>query len=171
MRPHYAAWQNAAHCSFFALQKLLGICRLFDRVHIKKEFSADSLQFTKTVKQDQWTSSVFFCNWLMSFRNPLLVICRMANRWWDRHFADRIFMPHGMPKPCLSHSALTSTLFSPFATRQGHILLHSAMRHSVNEPEDLNTGRSCRCRAYYHKVLPLLYTPYRLDSNLLIKYF
>ncbi len=36
VRPHYAAWQNATHCSFATRQKLLGICRQFDSVHIKK---------------------------------------------------------------------------------------------------------------------------------------
>ncbi len=50
VHPHYAAWQNATHCSFAAWQKLLGICRQFDHVHIKKEFFA---RITKTVKRDQ----------------------------------------------------------------------------------------------------------------------
>ncbi len=58
----------------------------------------------------------------------------VANLWRDQYFADRIFMPQGMQKPCLSHAALTSTLFSPSTKRQGSILLHSAMQHSVDEP-------------------------------------
>ncbi len=57
VHPHYAAWQNAIHYSFAARQKLLGICRQFDRVQIKKEFFA---KVTKTVEQDQWTPSNFF---------------------------------------------------------------------------------------------------------------
>ncbi len=50
VRPRYAAWQNATHCSFATL---LGICRQCDRVHLKKEFFADLLQVTKPVEQDQ----------------------------------------------------------------------------------------------------------------------
>ncbi len=48
----------------------------------------------------------FFSNWLMPFWNPLLIICHAANLWWNRHFADWIFISHGMlwhtealPKP------------------------------------------------------------------------
>ncbi len=75
----------------------------------------------------------------MPFWNPLLIICRVANLWWDRHFAIKFscrMACHGMQKPCLSHTALTSTLLSPFAARQGCILLHSAMwtRNSVDAP-------------------------------------
>ncbi len=47
---HYAARQNATHCSFAVRQKLLGICQQFDRIHIKKEFFA---KVTKTVERDQ----------------------------------------------------------------------------------------------------------------------
>ncbi len=39
--PHYAARQNATHCSFAAWQKLLGICRQFDRIDIKRIFWED----------------------------------------------------------------------------------------------------------------------------------
>ncbi len=57
----------------------------------------------------------------MPFWNPLLVICRAANFWWDRHFADQIFMPrHAEAR--LSCATLTFTLFSPFTARQGRIL-------------------------------------------------
>ncbi len=57
VHPHYAAWQNATHCSFAVWQKKLGICRQFDRIHIKKEFFAN---VTKTVERDEWTPSNFF---------------------------------------------------------------------------------------------------------------
>ncbi len=60
VRPHYAAWQNATHCSFAVRQKLLDICRQCDRVHMKKEFFSDLLQVTKTVERDQRTWSDFF---------------------------------------------------------------------------------------------------------------
>ncbi len=46
VRPQYAARQNATHCSLAAWQKLLGICRQCERVHMKKEFFADLLQVT-----------------------------------------------------------------------------------------------------------------------------
>ncbi len=51
MRPHCAARQHATHCSFAALQKLLGICRQCNLVHMKKEFFANLLQVTKTVER------------------------------------------------------------------------------------------------------------------------
>ncbi len=64
MDPHYTAQQKATHCSFAVWQKLLGMCRQFDSVYIKKEFFADYtsgiLQDTKTVERDQWISSDFF---------------------------------------------------------------------------------------------------------------
>ncbi len=53
VRPHYAAQQNATHCSFAAWQKLLGICHQCDRIHVKKEFFADLLQVTKPVERDR----------------------------------------------------------------------------------------------------------------------
>ncbi len=59
VHPHYAAWQNATICSFAAWQKLLGICRQCNCVHMKKKFFADLLQVTKTVERDRWTLSDF----------------------------------------------------------------------------------------------------------------
>ncbi len=80
MRPHYAARQNATHCSSATRQKLLGICHQCDRVHMKKEFFADLLQITKTVERDRRTwSDFFFSNWLIQFWNPLLIICHTAS--------------------------------------------------------------------------------------------
>ncbi len=38
VHPHYATWQNTTHCNFTAQQKLHGICRQSDRVHIKRIF-------------------------------------------------------------------------------------------------------------------------------------
>ncbi len=49
---HYAARHNATHCSFATWQKLLGICRQCNHIHMKKEFFAD-LQVTKTVERDR----------------------------------------------------------------------------------------------------------------------
>ncbi len=40
----------------------------------------------------------------------------------------------GMQKPCLSRTALTSTLFSLFVAQQGCILLHSVTWHSGDAP-------------------------------------
>ncbi len=51
VRPHYAAWQNATHCSFATWQKLLGICCQCDRIQMKKKFFANLLQVTKTVER------------------------------------------------------------------------------------------------------------------------
>ncbi len=79
VRPHYAAWQNATHCSFAARQKLLGICRQCDRVHMKKEFFTDLLQVPKLLNEIGKLGLIFFSNWLIPFWNPLLIICRTAS--------------------------------------------------------------------------------------------
>ncbi len=107
VHPHYATRQNATHCSFAMWQKSLGICRQFDLVHIKRNFFADYFRLQKLQNETSKLCLIFFYNWLMPFWNPLLIICRTANLWWDRHFADWIFTPHGMPrhaealpKPC-----------------------------------------------------------------------
>ncbi len=71
VRPHYAARQNATHCSFAARQKLLGICRQCDRVHMKKEFFAHLLQVTKTVERDRRTWSDFFLKLADTILKPL----------------------------------------------------------------------------------------------------
>ncbi len=71
VRSHYAARQNATHCSFAARQKLLGICRQCDRVHIKKEFFADLLQVTKTVERDRQTWSDFFLKLADTILKPI----------------------------------------------------------------------------------------------------
>ncbi len=53
--PHYAAQQNATHCSFVMRQKLFGIYRQFDRIHILLAI----FQVTKTVGWETRVFSVF----------------------------------------------------------------------------------------------------------------
>ncbi len=60
MHPHYAARQNATHCSFATRQKSLGICRQFDRVHIKIEFFARLQKLWN--ETSELTSDFFFSN-------------------------------------------------------------------------------------------------------------
>ncbi len=45
--------------NFAVWQKLLGICRQFDRIHIKKEFFADYTSGYKNCETDHWTSDFF----------------------------------------------------------------------------------------------------------------
>ncbi len=130
MCPHYAAWQNATHCSFAAWQKLLGICRQCDRVRMKKEFFADLLQVTKTVERDLRTWSDFFLKLADThFETPyssytalLLVmrptICR-SNFYAAQHRTA-----------CLSQANATSTCTCGMA----QLLPHFATRHSVDVP-------------------------------------
>ncbi len=110
-------------------QKLLSICCKIDHIYIKKNFLPTIFQF--------------------QVRDSLLIICRAKNYvytkvkgkyrhaklWWDRHFVDQIFMPCGILQhdvACRRHTSLTSTLLLAFATEQSRIVLHSAIRHSVN---------------------------------------
>ncbi len=138
LRPHYAVRQNVTHCCFATRQKLLDICRQFDRVHIKKEFFADYTSGYKNCGTRPVNFIWFFLfNWWMPFWNPLLIICHAANIWWDRYFVDWIFMPHGMlqhaealPK---SHRIDVHIILAICRT-QGRILLHSAARHGVDAP-------------------------------------
>ncbi len=97
--PHYAARQNATHCKFAVWQKLLGICRQCDPVHMKKKFFADLFQVTKTVEQDRRTWSDFFLQLADTILKPLT-----HHMPRDRQFADRIFRPcsiewHAAAKP------------------------------------------------------------------------
>ncbi len=117
VRPHYAAQQNATHYSFAAWQKLLGICRQFDRAHIKKEFFADYIsQVIKTEEQDQWTLSDFFLYLIDAILKPLThhmprnkplmrpTFCRLNfDAAWHATHAEA--MPHWRPHYChhLSH--------------------------------------------------------------------
>ncbi len=96
MRPHYATRQNATPCSFATRQMLLGICRQCDRIHMKKEFFADVLQVTKTVKRDRWTLSDFFLKLVDTIWKPLTHHMPHGFLWWDRQFADRIFRPRSI---------------------------------------------------------------------------
>ncbi len=95
VRPHYAARQNATHCSFAAQQKLLGICRQCDLVHMKKKFFAD-LQVIKTVERDQRTWSDFFLKLADTILKPLTRHMPHGFFWWDRQFADRILKPRSI---------------------------------------------------------------------------
>ncbi len=99
---------------------------------LKNNFLLSIFRVTKTVKlmlkkTTIELSLIFYltgcCNSETPYSHDLVKIMStlqsMANiRWqtlWDRHFADQIFMPHGMQRPSLSHTALTSTLFLLFA--------------------------------------------------------
>ncbi len=68
VRPHYAARQNATHCSFATRQKLLGICRQCNRVHI----FVDLFQVTKTVERDRRTWCDFFFKLADTVLKPLI---------------------------------------------------------------------------------------------------
>ncbi len=98
-----------------AWQKLLSICRQFDCVHIKKEFFAVYTSGYKNCGMKPvnffW---FFFSNWLMPIWNPLLIIPRTANLWWDRQFTDRIFMPQhaeALPKLHRIHVHIILTIY------------------------------------------------------------
>ncbi len=91
---HMAALLRGKSCSAYATNSIAST--------LKNNF----LQTQKLRNKTSELRLIFFCNWLMPFWNPLLIIYRVANLWWDRHFADRIFMLHGMlrhaealPKP------------------------------------------------------------------------
>ncbi len=126
---HTAALPCGNSCSAYATKSIEST--------LKKNFLQTNFRLQKLWNETSELRLIFFSNWVMPFWNPLLIICCAANLWWDRHFADRIFMPHGMQKPCLSCAALTHTLFSPFATWRGHIFFDSAMPYSVDAPIDL----------------------------------
>ncbi len=69
VHPYYAVRQNATRCSFAVWQKLLSICRQFDRVHIKKEFFAN---VAKIVEHDGSTPSDFFLKLADVILKPLI---------------------------------------------------------------------------------------------------
>ncbi len=79
VRPHYATRQNATHCSFAARQKLLGICRQCDRVHMKKNFLQTFFRLPKLWNKIGELGVIFFSKWLILFWNPLPIICRAAS--------------------------------------------------------------------------------------------
>ncbi len=139
VRRHYAARQNATHCSFATRQKLLGICRQFDRVHMKKEFFADNTSGYKNCGTRPVNVVWFFSlsSWC-HFKTPYSSYAARQTFDETAGILPIEFSCHmaccGMQKPCLSRAALTSTLFSPFAAWQGRILLHSAAQHSVDAP-------------------------------------
>ncbi len=138
VRPHYAARQNAIHSSFAARQKLFGICRQCNRVHMKKKFFADLLQVTK----NYGTKSVnfvwfFFSNWLIPFWNPLLIICRAAS------FDETDNLPikflgraasNGMPQPRRHNVHIYLWHGATFAARPWCPVPLCAAWHSVNVP-------------------------------------
>ncbi len=137
MRPHYAARQNATHCCFAAQQKLLGICRQCDRLHMKEEFFVDLLQVTKTVEGDRWTSSNFFSNWLIPFWNPLLIICRAASLdgtdYLPIKFLGRV-ASNGIPQPSQCNVHVYLQHGTTFAAQPCHTVLLCAVWHSVDVP-------------------------------------
>ncbi len=103
MRPHYAVWQNATHCSFATQQKLRDICRQSDCVHLKKEFFADLLQVTKTVERNHRTLYDFFLKLADTILKPLTHHMLCSFLWWDRNLPIK-FLGHaasnGVPQPC-----------------------------------------------------------------------
>ncbi len=124
VRPHYAAWQNAPHCSFATQQKLLGICRQCDCIHMKKEFFADLLQVTKTVEQDWRTSSDFFLKLADTILKPLIHHMPRSFFRWDRQFADQIFSPRSIER----HAAAKPTQ-RPHILAAWHNFCHAALPH------------------------------------------
>ncbi len=66
---------RAAECNtlqFCCAQKLLGICRQCNRVHMKKEFFADLFQVTKTVERDRQPWCDFFLKPADTILKPLI---------------------------------------------------------------------------------------------------
>ncbi len=135
VHPRYAMRQNATHCKFVTRQKLL-------------TYAANLIAFTqKIIFCESYkncgtrpVNSVWFFS-LTSWCNFETTYSSYATR---QTFDETDILPIefsccmacccGMKKLCLSHAALTSTLFSPFAVRQDHILFHSATRHSLDAP-------------------------------------
>ncbi len=134
VRPHYAAWQNATQYSVTTRQKLFGICRQFDRVHIKREFFVDNISGYKNCGM-RLVNFVWFFSLIGWCHFETLYLSYAARQTLDETGILPIkFSCCGMQKPCLSCATLTSTLFPPFAAQQGCILLHSVARHSVDAP-------------------------------------
>ncbi len=134
VRPHYAAQQNATHCSFAMRQKLLGICQQCDRVHMKKEFFANLLQVTKTVERDRRTCSDFF---LKPFWNPLFIICRAASFDGTDNLPIEFVgcaASNGMPQPSQRNVRIYLWHGVTFATQPCRTLSLCATRHSVDVP-------------------------------------
>ncbi len=97
--PHYAAQQNATRCGFAIWQKLLGICRKIDHIHIKEEFFTNYISVYKN-----WGPRNTYASYAapkMTCTLQLTANIGAANLWWYRHFADRIFMLRGI----LQHAA------------------------------------------------------------------
>ncbi len=127
VRPHYAARQNATHYSFAARQKLLGICRQCDRVHMKKKILADLLQVTKTVERDRRTWSDFFPKLADTILKPLTHQMPCGFFWWDWQFADQIFRPRSLAAlcRCVPHGIMWTYLNSAFVVIVRHLQRNS----------------------------------------------
>ncbi len=131
VRPHYATWQNATHCSFAAWQKLLGICRQCDRVHMKKKFFAD-LQIIKTVERDQRTWSNFFLKLADTTHHM-----PHSFFWWTDNLPIEFLgraASNGMPQPSRHNVHIYLWHGITFATRPCHTLPLCAAWHSVDIP-------------------------------------
>ncbi len=147
VRPHYAARQNATHCSFTTRLKLLGICRQCDRVR-KRIFCRPSSGY-QTVERDRRTWSDFFLKLADTVLKPLTHHMPHGFFWWDRQFADWIFRPRSIER----HAAAKPT-------QRPHILVawcnfcHAALplcatRNSVDVPFRIRDSvLSSFCAAY-----------------------
>ncbi len=60
-------------------QKLLGICRQYDHVHMKKNFLQTFFRLPKLWNEIGELGLIFFSKWLIPFWKPLLIICHAAS--------------------------------------------------------------------------------------------
>ncbi len=105
---------------------------------LKKNFLLTIFQFTKTVNGETHTHHIpcqklCLTNTVGKYRHgkPLMMstLCRS-----NFHAAQHSAKCYSMQKPCRSCAALTCMLCLSFTSRQHYILLHSAIRHSVDSP-------------------------------------
>ncbi len=117
---HTTALPRGKSCSAYAANSIVST--------LKKNFLQTYFRLQKLWNETSELRLIFFSNWLMPFWNPLA-----ANLWWDRHFADRIFMLRHA-EALSKRVTFMSTLFLLFTAWQGHISLHFTVRYSVDAP-------------------------------------
>ncbi len=103
---------------------------------LKNDFLPTIFQFTKTVNEKHVHIICHTKNYIYTTVDdkyqcgkPVMIttLC-----WLNFHTVWCSATCHSMQKLCWSHTVLTSTLFSAFATQQSCIVLHSAMQHNVD---------------------------------------
>ncbi len=130
VRPHYTTLQNATHCSFATRQKLSTW---------KKNFLQTFFRLPKLWNEIGELGLIFVSNWLISFWNPLRIICHVAFDGTDSLPIE--FLGHaasnGMPQPSRRNVHIYLWYGTTFATRLCYTLpLCAAWRtwHSMDVP-------------------------------------